>query len=322
MEENKNREEEKPPVGSKPLSENDPGEIAPADESTMPETSEQPPSNRVIRTGLNELNVLNDLNDNMEVHHHAHHEHGKKNWRSYFWEFLMLFLAVFCGFLAEYQLEHYIEKQRAAEFAVSLHRDVAADTAFLNETIEQSKNCSIYIDSLIVLLANPAQLKEKTAEAYKYSVYAFAGPFYPPNESTLKQLLNSGALRYFKDNELVDTIKWYSNLVSEYQSFSTGSYETLLDFRKIQLKFIDIDKITEYIQKAGMFNRGGSFKTNNVEIFKDCPFLTYDPKLLKEYSNWCALRKFYLRNSLRRNKELVTVSISLLKLIKKNYEIE
>jgi len=26
----------------------------------------------------------------MEVHHDAHHE-GKKNWNSYFWEFLMLF---------------------------------------------------------------------------------------------------------------------------------------------------------------------------------------------------------------------------------------
>ena len=42
--------------------------------------------------------------ENMEVHHHAHHE-GRKSWKSYFWEFLMLFLAVFCGFLAEYQLE-------------------------------------------------------------------------------------------------------------------------------------------------------------------------------------------------------------------------
>ena len=51
----------------------------------------------------------------MEVHHHAHHDHGKRNWKSYFWEFLMLFLAVFCGFLAEYQLEHKIERDRAKE---------------------------------------------------------------------------------------------------------------------------------------------------------------------------------------------------------------
>ena len=34
----------------------------------------------------------------MEVHHHAHT--SRKKWTHYFWEFLMLFLAVFCGFLA------------------------------------------------------------------------------------------------------------------------------------------------------------------------------------------------------------------------------
>jgi hypothetical protein len=44
----------------------------------------------------------------MEVHHHAHASdpalhRGRKKWTHNFWEFLMLFLAVFCGFLAENQ---------------------------------------------------------------------------------------------------------------------------------------------------------------------------------------------------------------------------
>ncbi|MBK9661472.1 MAG: hypothetical protein IPO68_16495 [Chitinophagaceae bacterium] len=43
----------------------------------------------------------------MEVHHHAHT--ARKKWTHYFWEFLMLFLAVFCGFLAENQREHYVK---------------------------------------------------------------------------------------------------------------------------------------------------------------------------------------------------------------------
>ena len=43
------------------------------------------------------INPTSEIKD-MEVHHHAHPTHGKKNWKSYFWEFLMLFLAVFCGF--------------------------------------------------------------------------------------------------------------------------------------------------------------------------------------------------------------------------------
>jgi len=38
--------------------------------------------------------IPNQTFENMEIHHHAHHA-GKKNWRSYLWEFLMLFLAVF-----------------------------------------------------------------------------------------------------------------------------------------------------------------------------------------------------------------------------------
>lgn len=29
------------------------------------------------------------------------HTHTSKKWTRYFWEFLMLFLVVFCGFLAE-----------------------------------------------------------------------------------------------------------------------------------------------------------------------------------------------------------------------------
>jgi hypothetical protein len=42
-----------------------------------------------------------DETKNMETHaHHLHHAPGKKFWH-YMYEILMLFLAVFCGFLAE-----------------------------------------------------------------------------------------------------------------------------------------------------------------------------------------------------------------------------
>lgn len=36
----------------------------------------------------------------------------------------MLFLAVFCGFLAEYQLEHTIEHQREKEYASALYDEL------------------------------------------------------------------------------------------------------------------------------------------------------------------------------------------------------
>ena len=71
----------------------------------------------------------------MEVHRHAHSD--RKKWTHYFWEFLMLFLAVFCGFLAELQLEHYIEDQREKKFAVQLLSDLKEDTSSYHRLIEK-----------------------------------------------------------------------------------------------------------------------------------------------------------------------------------------
>jgi hypothetical protein len=62
----------------------------------------------------------------MEVHAHSHTP--RKKWTHYFWEFIMLFLAVFCGFLAEYQLEHKIERDRAKELAKSFYEELKSDS--------------------------------------------------------------------------------------------------------------------------------------------------------------------------------------------------
>ena len=98
----------------------------------------------------------NQETENMEVHHHAHDPaapHHKKNWKSYFWEFLMLFLAVFCGFLAEYKLEHVIEHQRELKYVKSLIQDLKADTASLQHYVTLRKEKRMMMDSLVMLLS-------------------------------------------------------------------------------------------------------------------------------------------------------------------------
>jgi hypothetical protein len=73
--------------------------------------------------------------ETMEVHHHGH-VHEKKKWKEYLFQFFMLFLAVFCGFLAEYQLEHIIENKREKQFMVSLVKDLERDTSQLESIIK------------------------------------------------------------------------------------------------------------------------------------------------------------------------------------------
>ena len=92
----------------------------------------------------------------MEVHHHSHTSdsasHGsRKKWTHYLWEFLMLFLAVFCGFLAENQREHYIEHQRERQYMQSLLEDLQTDTATINEVRNRALTQIAFLDSLIEL---------------------------------------------------------------------------------------------------------------------------------------------------------------------------
>src|SRR5687768_3033164 len=86
----------------------------------------------------------------MEVHAHTHT--ARKKWTHYFWEFLMLFLAVTLGFFVENQREHYIEHQREIKFIRSLASDLKADIARLNDIIHQRERRAEMLDSFALLL--------------------------------------------------------------------------------------------------------------------------------------------------------------------------
>src|SRR6185503_6831943 len=75
--------------------------------------------------------------ENMEVHNHPHHVTHKKKWGEYFLEFLMLFLAVFLGFIAENQREHIVEHEREKKFARRLLSDLRQDSLFFETRIKQ-----------------------------------------------------------------------------------------------------------------------------------------------------------------------------------------
>jgi len=82
----------------------------------------------------------------MEVHAHTHTP--RKKWTHYFWEFLMLFLAVFAGFLAENQREHIVEHGREKQYMQSLYSDVKKDTAFYNDFSVYLSNIYKRLDSV------------------------------------------------------------------------------------------------------------------------------------------------------------------------------
>src|SRR5262245_46487612 len=84
----------------------------------------------------------------METHaHHLHKAPGKNFWH-YFYEFLMLFLAVFCGFLAENYREHEVEKTRERQYMQSFIYDLENDTLNLNIGFPLKEKRLMAIDSV------------------------------------------------------------------------------------------------------------------------------------------------------------------------------
>ena len=150
----------------------------------------------------------------MEVHHHAHDPaapHHKKNWKSYFWEFLMLFLAVFCGFLAEIQVEHYAEHRREKQFMVTMLDDIKSDTALLSDCVNFWNRINNDIDSVAKAIQLPGS-RTDMVNVYRHLNNALNYYGFRYNDRTIAQLKNSGSFRLIREKDVANKIILYDQL--------------------------------------------------------------------------------------------------------------
>ena len=148
----------------------------------------------------------------MEVHHHAHT--ARKKWTHYFWEFLMLFLAVFCGFLAENQREHMIEHKREKQYIRSLIQDIGKDTVNVTFWISRYDMILGHCDSVLVNFREFSK-NESTTAAESYSKVIFGFPDFSYTDHTMQQLRNAGGLRLIRNQTAVDSIIVYDALARD-----------------------------------------------------------------------------------------------------------
>src|SRR5688500_14612702 len=130
----------------------------------------------------------------MEVHHHAHSSRSQspagKKWPHYFWEFLMFFFAVFCGFLAEYQLEHTIEHQREKQYAQTQYEDGKTCTAVLNAVLNNNTYITSRIDTFRRLVHTNAINSIPGGSWYYYGKFGTRYFHIAFQDATIDQLKN------------------------------------------------------------------------------------------------------------------------------------
>lgn len=126
----------------------------------------------------------------------------------------MLFLAVFCGFLAEYKLEHTIEHQREKKYIQSLHSDLEADISRLKVIIQLRNERALMLDSFSRLL-NSKEVLAHSNDLYYYNSFATRGVAFrfTPVDGTMQQLKNGGNLRLVQNSSTSDSIVSYDVVV-------------------------------------------------------------------------------------------------------------
>jgi hypothetical protein len=85
---------------------------------------------------------------NMEVHHHPDVHHKRKKFKEYFFEFLMIFLAVTLGFFAEGLREHIGDRTKEKEYMTSLVQELKYDTSHYGKVLNTIDRLKPQLDSL------------------------------------------------------------------------------------------------------------------------------------------------------------------------------
>jgi hypothetical protein len=256
----------------------------------------------------------------MEVHAHAHT--ARKKWTHYFWEFLMLFLAVSLGFYAENTRETILHKKEVKTQLNSMLSDLQSDINLFDSVTDRNSYGAQMADSLVELLHSDIN---NTTEIYytARAVTANVGYYYT-NSKSFDQLKAAGMLRYIKNKELLDSIGTY------YASFQWLANQIDLlrlkldEIHKGNIRLFDsyvFQKMVMNIKITGASAVGGQRTNIGKPLVK--PFLfsadTRDINTVSlNYHYYSTTIKFYIRNALA----LQNRAKGLIEMIKKEYKFD
>jgi hypothetical protein len=177
----------------------------------------------------------------MEVHHHTHADpaHGgssRKKFSHYLWEFLMLFIAVFCGFLAENFRENLSEKRKLHGYMKEMVENLKADTARFHHALRYNGNVSSLLDSFRYEIDSAAAGQIHSNRLYFLSISTQDLSHVLFKEAAISELKNSGNIQLIHDRNLADKIlEYYDRWVkaSYIENGTLDKYnEKLLDYEK------------------------------------------------------------------------------------------
>jgi hypothetical protein len=236
----------------------------------------------------------------MEVHH-PHHIAHKKKWNEYILEFIMLFVAVSLGFLAENLREQQIEKHREISYLQNVHEDLQLDFSTI-DTVIISNN--VRLAALDTFFARFKAGLASNEEVYFYIRNLALRSTFESSHIGFDQIKSAGGLRMVKNKSITSGIQEYEKMLSSIEKLEELRDRTLEQGRFKMAKVFDAKILYDMSiqQVEGIIRFPKPIKTDNI--------MQKDPAALNELINLVA-------TGLNSNRYITSRLIALKKIGKK-----
>lgn len=183
------------------------------------------------------------------------------NWKAYFLEFLMIFLAVTLGFIADSVRERLAEREKEKQYIVGFIHNLKEDTVNLKYVINRGRRQVKGLDSMLTLAhADMAVAANRRLFYYYFFTYCYSKSTFESNDATLQQLKSTGDYRLIEKEGVADHLAKFD---TELQSiYSQGDYYDVY-FKEI------LSRIDEVVDVTVL---GDTAYVSNGKMLHDQPF--------------------------------------------------
>jgi hypothetical protein len=265
----------------------------------------------------------------MEVHHHSHHP---KKWKEYISEFLMLFLAVTLGFLAENVREEQIIEHQTESVLAQLRLELMQDTTQLSNNKKTIAKLDTAVAFVAYIIKND-QLETKTEDFYLlHDFILFRLGIFESACIALDQLTYTGLMKNIKNEKLRSAIEKY-NLSIKNLEVRAERENNFMDKNTDELRTVPFDLYKSYNTNVAYLNTEEGRNVTEADVVCNNTKLHFDivqtfvPNkiVLKKFDKQAYLNTLFKLNGIRnstqdRISELAyTRAVELIKSIEATY---
>jgi len=242
------------------------------------------------------------------MHIHPPHK-GGSGFKDHFIHFLMLFLAVLLGALAENFRETMIEKKVEEEYLTSLVFDLSQDTVRLNSCINSRIEKNQNAVQLMSLLEDGKI--ENTKDIYYLTRLMTRVEPFEGVDGTFNQLLFSGGFKVIRNKEIIRKINDYLYLRKNIYSLSKTEEDILIQFRIATSNVVNANLFSKMLN----VDKNKGYKYFIKPMDENLPLFSYNKNDINNLAYWISSENGNQTSNMNQMKILKKEAIHLINLI-------